>query len=152
MLPIKTVLFWDTYFTCLYFMVSPVYKSIKTKSCKISFLVPPIQTMKEGRVFLSAVLGRKGRNWVRSVWAAACACRKALEKHESLICARKLGQSATTDSTARYVNKLKLVFQLLCIEMERRWKDIMKLRMIEIKETKSATTDSNVRIISEKTS
>ena len=28
----------------------------------------------------------------------------------------------------------------------------MKLRMIEIKETKSATTDSNVRIISEKTS
>ena len=91
-------------------MVSPVYKSIRTKSCKISFLVPPIQTMKEGRVFLSAVLGRKGRNWVRSVWAAACACRKALEKHESLICARKLGQSATTDSTARYVNKLKLVF------------------------------------------
>ena len=107
--------------------------------------------MKEGRVFLSAVLGRKGRNWVRSVWAAACACRKALEKHESLICARKLGQSATTDSTARYVNKLKLIFQLLCIEMESRWINI-KLRMIEIRETRSATTDSNVRIISEKTS
>ena len=51
-----------------------------------------------------------------------CACGKALEKHEALICAQKLGQSATTDSTARYVNKLKLVFQLLCIEMERRCK------------------------------
>ena len=31
---------------------------------------------------------------------ACCACRKALEKHESLICARKLGQSETTDSPA----------------------------------------------------
>ena len=35
------------------------------------------------------------------MWGACCACRKALEKHEAVICARKLGQSATTDSTAR---------------------------------------------------
>ena len=78
--------------------------------------------MEGGKCLGGVVLGRKERNWVRSGWPGGCACRKALEKHESLICARKLGQSATTDSTARYVNKLKLVFQLLCIEMERRCK------------------------------
>ena len=70
--------------------------------------------MEGGKCLGGVVLGRKERNWVRSDWPGGCACRKALEKHESLICARKLGQSATTDSTARYVNKLKLVFfQLL---------------------------------------
>ena len=56
--------------------------------------------MEGGKCLGGVVLGRKERNWVRSGWPGGCACRKALEKHESLICARKLGQSETTDSPA----------------------------------------------------
>ena len=72
--------------------------------------------MEGGKCLGGVVLGRKERNWVRSGWPGGCACRKALEKHESLICARKLGQSETTDSPANNSQVFR-VLQFLTISV-----------------------------------